>query len=717
MNNNIEDRHLSADKPLLDPNTDRLGYAPFAKHLAKSLIEMVPNDGLVISIHGPWGSGKTTVLNFVLHYLEQLSKTEEITHVSFSPWLFSGNEDLIRKFFDQLITTLSKSESSNKELRKKIARFADLVADTPIPYSSVGKILAKVIAPKEKDIVVKKKEIENLLRIGKRKYLVIIDDIDRLLPDEQRQVFQLIKAVADFPNILYLIAFDKDVAINALEQINGISGRSYLEKIIQVPFELPSPDKVSLRKLLFDNLDKILTGTPQEEFDKSYWNNVYYDGIDFFINSPRDVVRLTNALSVTYPAVKGEVNPIDFIAIEVLRIFVPIAWDVIKNNPQSFTKINDFTSMAFDRKSTNDFFESWMKNLDEKDRAHAKNLLERIFPRIKSNYGYEWESIWRRELKICSPDKFPIYFRLSMPSGVISNAEMKAFLEMTNNSELFGKELLRLSKEYRNNGLTRVSEFLERLEDYTKEIIPKDNIPCILSALFDIGDELLIIGDDQRIIGGFDNDIRVGRIVFQLLQRIPKNERTTLLSQTFQKGRSFAVMENLLVEIGQQHGKWTKHPPSPESEQTIKKEELELLEKIVLGKIRLASSNGDLLKSPQFVSILYRWEAWGTPNEMKQWVQDTIVTEDKLIEFVERFLYRNYSQTMGDVTVKTFYRLDPKRIEPFIDPSKIVERVRKASERTDLTENQKKALNQFLQEYEIRGQGKDPEDTIEHNLK
>ena len=54
------------DTPGRDPERDdQLGYAPFAKHLARAVARVTPTNGLVIGLYGPWGSGKTTVLNFV----------------------------------------------------------------------------------------------------------------------------------------------------------------------------------------------------------------------------------------------------------------------------------------------------------------------------------------------------------------------------------------------------------------------------------------------------------------------------------------------------------------------------------------------------------------------------------------------------------------------------------------------------------------------------
>jgi len=209
---------LGADKPLTNPKDDQLGYASFARHLAESICNMSPVEGLVLAIYGPWGSGKTTLLNFVVHYLQQ-RPSERPVIVPFNPWWFSGHEDLTRRFFARLQAVLSKEKVVKEDLRKKIADLAELLSEAPLPSSLrwTGKLLGKLASGKHKEVPELKEEIADALRKLKLKILVIIDDIDRLSADEIRQLFRVIKTVADFPYCVYLLAFDKTVAIKALE--------------------------------------------------------------------------------------------------------------------------------------------------------------------------------------------------------------------------------------------------------------------------------------------------------------------------------------------------------------------------------------------------------------------------------------------------------------------------------------------------------------------
>ena len=89
--------------------------------------------------------------------------------------------------------------------------------------------------------------------------------------------------------------------------------------------------------MLFLRLERILGDLPEAAFDQRRWARVYTDSVQPFIVKPRDVVRLANALSVTYAAVIGEVNPIDLVAIETLRVLEPRVYSLVRDNPDQFT--------------------------------------------------------------------------------------------------------------------------------------------------------------------------------------------------------------------------------------------------------------------------------------------------------------------------------------------------------------------------------------------
>lgn len=708
---------LSADKALVDPRNDRLGYALLAEHLADSICKMSPPEGLVIAIYGPWGSGKTTLLNFIEHDLRQKPEDARPIIVNFNPWWFSGYEDLTRRFFDQLQAVLNRKEYKNEKVRKQIADFAEAVSEIPIPHFEKAKAVVWLAKPRQRDAPELKKNLTRVLKEQKKRILIIIDDIDRLIAEEIRQLFRVIKAVADFPNTVYLLAFDKEIVIKALEEkTQNIPGEAYLEKIVQVPFELPLPDEISLRQLFFERLSSILTSPPSELFDQTDWSNAYWKGIRHFIATPRDIARLTNTLSVTYPIVRGEVNVVDFVAIETLRVFCPPIYDTIRKNPALFADDPDTTLMngsKIERPQT--YYDSLIDQVQEEYNNAVKQLLMYLFPRLRTvwggpSYSASYLPKWRKQLRVCSLAVFPIYFRLTVPKGDISNAEMRALLTVAANAEAFGARLVELAEQRRPDGTTRVRAFLERLEDYIEQDISENDISPIVQALFNVGDKLL--KDEPRWIFDLDNDILVLRIIVWLLRRLDESARFEVLKKSILEGQSISTIVYSIEYLGREHGKYEAERVTPEEERLVSSEHLDELEEFAFEKLQDIVQHDSLLETPKLPAILYWWRDRAGEEEVRQWVRKAVEGDEGLAAFLERFLQRGRIQSSNDVVAKAYYRLDPQQLKPFIEPSQIIDRVRNLAQNRSLSEDQRIAVEQFIQGYETRQQGKNSDNPL-----
>ena len=709
---------LSPDRPGEDPASDRLGYAPFAKHLADSILRLPSSEGLVIALYGTWGSGKTTMLNYVRHYIRQSPPDQQPMLAAFNPWWFSGSEDLIRAFFGQLQAHLGTAGRAASNLRNKLADFSEAVAEIPLPYTGLGKVAAKALRTEPKDVTKLKDEISNtLLKRGKR-ILVTIDDIDRLSPEEVRAVFRVVKSVADFPNITYLMVFDKRVVTQSLEDIHSGSGDDYLEKVVQVPFELPLADRLSIRGLFFERLSVILSKVEPETFRKTYWGNVFFEGINKFLDTPRDVVRLANALTVTFRAVLGEVNPVDFIAIESLRLFCPDVYQTVRSNPEMFAGAAPTDYVHPTRAELTKFHDEWLKRLRESSPVYetpVQKMLTRLFPKLESvwgntSYGGDWVTKWSRDLRICDGDVFPVYFALAVNSGDISNSEMRTVLANAGDSGWLSSELLRLAQQVRPDGKTRASALLEKLQDYTHEDIPMENIEPILIAFSNVGDQLLIPEDRSPSLLGFGNDTRMGRVTWQLLRRLDASTRFEMLRRAVESGKALSFVYNEVIVLGQQQGKHGERQPSPESEWFVTREQLSTLEGSLLEKIRDASRDGSLSGTPRLPFILNFWRENATQEEVASWVSQAVNDDQVLVKVLEGYLQTTASTGLGDAVVSRGDKLDPEWLRPYLDPDQVAERIRRLPPHTKLTPRQRRALAQFLKEYDLRQRGGNPND-------
>ncbi len=703
---------LSADRPSSNPQDDLFGHAPFAECLANSICRYPGNDGLVLALYGPWGSGKSTVLSYVRHFLEQRPEAEQPAIVTFNPWWFSGQENLARAFLGQMQAVLPAKNAKFKKLGGLLGDFAegvggliDLSGMTGGAGSKIGQLIGMITKRKPKDVPGLKSEISKILRDAQTRILVIIDDIDRLTPEETRQLFTVIKALADFPNVVYLLAFDREVAAQAIEQQSGMPGERYLEKIIQVPFELPPVDRVALRAALFKRLDEILGDTPEGLFDQSYWTNAFHDGIDPLIQVPRDVVRFTNTLAVTYPAVCGEVNPVDFIALEALRVFLPSLYDIIRTNQDKFSGHSRDNRYDGDQKEIAAFHERWGQALPEQLRPSSRSLLERIFPKIgQMGYGADWLAQWRRGLRACHPDVFPTYFRMTVPPGAVRRSEMLALLSLAETPAALGETLIQATSVKRPDGLSKARALLERLMDHVEEDIPDKHIPVFIDVLFDIGDSL-VLDSDERGSFDFGNESRVTRLVYHLLKRVDQAQRHHLLKTAITGGRAVGVQRYLIAALSDEAQKQAEGG----EEALVDIVTLDDLKACWLGGLKTRISQSELLAHSKLARLLAAWCQWGDPAEAKTWCKAAISSNDNLLAFLTKFCSHTRSQTMGDWAVRLQPRLNPTWLEPYLDTTSCAQRLIALQQASSVPDTARESVDQFLKEFEMLKAGKDPD--------
>jgi predicted KAP-like P-loop ATPase len=522
----------SADNPLITPEQDKLGYAPFAQYLADSICKMKFSGGFAIAVYGGWNSGKSTLLHFVINYLQQKPENEQPIIVRFNPWLFSGNENITRQFFDQLQDILSQVTSVPKGLKERIADIANVISEIPLPYTQATKAVAKLFDEEEKEASEIKEEVEETVAQQPRRIVIAIDDIDRLSADDIRTLFRIFKAIPHFTNVVYLLFFNQEVVVKALAE----TGES-LEKIIQFAFEIPTPDKTSLRRLLFEKLNDIIADTPEELFEPNRWGVIYLQGIDHFITKISDIVSLTNTLTVTYPVVKGEVNAIDFIAIEALRLFCPLIYEAIYNNFPAFIDDDNYSN-----EKIKSLVNTWIAQLNERDKQPVQYLLVQLFPKLEDVWGNINRDDRQQQLeccnqrRICCPEIFPIYFRLNLTTGELSDRQFQSILALADDAKTFSNKLLELAHQKRPDGITQLRVFLEQLENYPENEIPQDKISIIVQALCNIRDEISCLEEKPKARFDLGNEIIIISIVSKLLHRIDETTRSnmskSLLSKT-----------------------------------------------------------------------------------------------------------------------------------------------------------------------------------------
>ncbi len=330
MNNNNTSRpgDYSDDAPKINPwKEDKLGFNQFAKRLSSVIASMRAPNGYVIGLHGAWGSGKSTALNFIQAHLKKHNDENpdaKVLVINFSPWMVSGHQDLVSAFFKILAETLEPEIIARRRSRQKWVKWfhrtssplmaaagsvgaamdpSAMGAKAAVRFTSASfdRILDHWLA--EPSLQDSHTKLIAKLKEKRQRILIIIDDIDRLLRDEIRATMQLVKSVGRLPNVIYLLAYDRHVVWEALKEYPDLQNSlpSFAEKIVQQEVDLPLPSSHDILRLLDHELSFLLHSMPSSDVR---WHNLLKHGIRRWIRHPRDVARLANAVKFCGPALQ-----------------------------------------------------------------------------------------------------------------------------------------------------------------------------------------------------------------------------------------------------------------------------------------------------------------------------------------------------------------------------------------------------------------------------
>ncbi len=487
--------NYNADKPIKTGAEDLLGRSFFSKQLAKALYECDASDGLVIGLFGEWGSGKTSVLNMTMNEIKNMGEESENEPliVTFSPWNYSDKDNLISLFFRNLINHLDMP--SNNKIKRKIGKvltdYADCL-DALSVLSPLGGILVNILKPIIKtqganlmevpNLDSTKEKLETILKGSNQKIVVVIDDIDRLTNSQIRDIFHLAKQVGNFPNIVYILSMDREIVCRALKEIHNIDGHEYLEKIIQIPFEIPKISKSKVHKYLFNQLDKIINDTSNDTIiDDSYWGRVFVNCVSPYIDNLRDINRLTNIFKFKYRALYQEVSVEDMIGITTLEVLEPKLYKWIYNNKDILCNSirynisrNKGTKVEYRERFYNEF-KGININPDKSIRC-ISTLFPAFAKEIDEYQGvYQSNAESKKKMKICDDEKFDIYFRHDLDSVEVSRGTIKDCLFR------FNEEELNAIIEGINQG-GNIVYFLEEVQSLIDDI-PYERISLIVSVV------------------------------------------------------------------------------------------------------------------------------------------------------------------------------------------------------------------------------------------
>lgn len=669
---------MLSDNPIKTEHEDLLRRVPLAKKIASLISQYTEHESFVIGIDGPWGSGKTSFVNLIN---EQLQTDETILLIEFNPWNFSDQNELIKEFFSGLLVHLNKYVKNKKVATNKVLEYAgrltkgiELSVEPEISFMGLIKLkvgkMRKAIG--DKALEGYRKSVDDLIKETGKKVVICIDDTDRLDVEETKLVLKLVKMTANFYNTIFLLSYDRSKVSEKITE-KGFPGDEYLQKIVQVNFRLPVPEQQDLYRILSHDINSIIEDIEGERWETNRWRGLFHSGFKDFFKTIRDIKRYVSSLSLDLSIVgKFEVNPVDFIGVELIRVFAPDIYAFIGDNKELFTGRESFWQAKNHDARKNTVDEKLDGYPNDELKESLKKVVRELFPQLR---GGSISDEFRKELRVCVPEMFGRYFQMSTPSGTVSEETIRSFMTTSFRIE----ELTQNLKDFQRDGklrnvLTRALDYLDSLDEEQKGIL--------LTTLLSFGDS--VKSERLEMFDMEDEDNLILRLIYHILKSLPPEKRGNLLKKTTEDAKSVYTGAHIVAILIDEKEKFQNKQSI--NEPIVNEEDLTVLKALLVQLIKKADSDNKLLESKRLPFILYRWKDWGTSEEVNSFIKKCIENKKTLPLFLKAFVSRVLS-TSGD-----YNTLGKKSLGELYNISEIEDKV------SDITDTEMASMSDSEQE-------------------
>jgi KAP-like P-loop domain-containing protein/TIR domain-containing protein len=299
-----------------DDHAEGLGFGVYARVLAQAALDT--RGPFTIGVFGEWGAGKTSLMHMIE---QQLAGNPDVVTVWFNAWRYEREEHPIVALVATIIAELEAHKSRAPKLSNSLAPLIRALRAIAFGFSVKSAVKVPGIAELEasfvgKDIIERAEQLradqllEQSLYYGAFKALasvglpadarivVLIDDLDRCFPDQAIRLLESIKLVLAQQGFIFVVGVARQVIEGYLQHryssdfgITDFKGRLYLDKIVQLPFHIPSGSG-----RIADFCERILASQPREVSEQL--SGVMVTAAEALGANPRAVIRFLNNILV-----------------------------------------------------------------------------------------------------------------------------------------------------------------------------------------------------------------------------------------------------------------------------------------------------------------------------------------------------------------------------------------------------------------------------------
>ena len=650
-----------SDRAIGSQSEDKLNRSGFARLLAKTLVNLNSEDTFTVGLFGKWGSGKTSIVNMTLSEIDSMQSQnpegQQIIVVHFEPWNFTDTNQLLTQFFVRLANEFQKKSDENlTKIGQALERYSDafslleLIPTVGAPIATASKWGVNLLGKKmqrgldERDVLKQKDQVIKLLSEQSNRILVVLDDIDRLSNEQIRYVFQLITSVARFPKTTYLLVFDKEIVVEALKDVQSGNGQDYLEKVIQMPIQIPDIRRTDLRNVLFDQLDQIKADFPDVGFSPDHWRYLFEVCVDPFIKHLRDVNRLSNTLRFKLAGVPAEIDYADMIALSILEIHHPLVYEWIKVNKSTLTGEFDFSLMGNSWKEIDwkKYYAEMLQELVLREYGNAEitshtelvmKALTRIFPYFARRVGMLHEAYeplkYRKNNQVAHADKFDRYFSLTLDDLPYTSSDVHNLL--FRNDAVVITAFIRI-QDHKGSSY----ELLEDIKARIPEISGERAI-ALSSGLF----EAMKYLDQRKATSWLSNSSRsyAEHMMLDVIERIPSADRLAFFTDLISDASldalpSIAVVINLL-ELA--YGRLAANGQIRDYKRVISLDELLSVEKVFTNRIKKLLATNSLFDFYDWRMVYHLLDSFDH-EYVSDYLKDAFIQDVNVLHFLGNYV-------------------------------------------------------------------------------
>lgn len=724
-----------SDGPKRSIEEDELGWGRLVSALATMLDEQVPRSGYVLGLEGAWGSGKSSMANFIVNTLQGFADHKVI---KFNPWLFGDKEAMLSDFFsiyadslDELVAQkvpvgvvegwriprsfawLPKTIREYGESVGKLANVAGLGAAlggvwAPALVAFGFAIMRKVSERKtplpttKKRIVAALREISDLNR--NFRITVVIDDLDRLDPSDALEMLRLVRSVADFPITTYLMCFDRTILSSQVSKTLGLDkGEAdvYLEKIFQTVIPLPPTEPFALRryaeKLIGDRipaetLERIYT------FPMAYRQHTVMDiWMEALVRTPRDVVRLMDATALGWRHMPPGSDFLDFLWLQLIKLKRHDLYMWVQQYVSTIGAYRDNGRAGDSQRHTE--ARSLCAILDDIDGGPGTTAgrtihIESILPGIQiidSNeaerrvYKFDHDELdgFEIERRLGSPSHWRQYFSFDVPSYTVSDDDIETFRRKASGEP---SDALRFLEDIAVRDWRRPGHHLDVLLDRLAKI-PGTDFTNIDDVAF-----VLAMGMDRIAqIRGIDRSY--GEIsLWRRAERLMKLSDPARFAALVTRGESLNWLAYMTLGQASELG-YGELSSSGRREPWLNNDQLQDSIHAILSRFRKAAPH-DIFSLPEPSTILYCWRNIGSHEEVQSWFRQAVSNAEIFLKAMSALRGWRSSSSTG-----ISYPLRSASVALFMDAGQAKGYLTALSEDASLDPTQREKATQLLQDW------------------